>query len=90
MKYHSYFSFLKKQQNFKLSSVANYRLRFKLFAYWVILHVLPPADFFQHQIFQNSFRNTIRVPNSLDPDQARRRVWSGFKLFAKLSADGTG
>ena len=43
-------------------------------AYWVILHAfLSSADFF-FQInffFKYYFRNTIRVSNSLDPDQAR-------------------
>ena len=32
-------------------------------------------DFFQNHFFQkNSFRNTIRVSNSLDPGQARHSV----------------
>ena len=32
---------------------------------------LSSADFFQDQFFfKNSFRNTIRVSSSLDPDQA--------------------
>ena len=36
---------------------------------------LSSADFFQNQLFfKNSFRNTIRVSNSLDPDQARHFV----------------
>ena len=41
----------------------------KLFAYWVILHAfLSSADFFQNHFFsKNSFRNTIRESNSLDP-----------------------
>ena len=34
-------------------------------AYWVILHVFFKINFFP----KNSFRNTIRVSNSLDPDQ---------------------
>ena len=49
---------------------------------------------------KNSFRNTIRVSYSLDPDQARHFVGpdlgpnclqrlSGSKLFARLSADDT-
>ena len=42
-----------------------------LFAYWVILYTfLSPADFFSKSTFQNSFSNTIRVSNNLDPDQA--------------------
>ena len=32
---------------------------------------LSNADFFNNHLFENSIRNTIRVPNSLDPDQAR-------------------
>ena len=33
---------------------------------------LSSADFFQNQLFRKiSFRNNIRVSNSLDPDQAR-------------------
>ena len=30
--------------------------------------------FFQNHVFQNSFRNTIRELNSLDPDQARQNI----------------
>ena len=38
--------------------------------------LLPPADFFLKQTFsKNYFRNTIRVSNCLDPDQARRYAW---------------
>ena len=41
------------------------------------------ADFFQNQLFlKKSFKNTIRVSNSLDPDQAQQRSWS--KLSAKV------
>ena len=43
------------------------------------------ADFFfffsKSSFSKNSFRNTIRVTNSLDPDQARQ---NGSKLFAKV------
>ena len=36
---------------------------------------LSSADFFQNHFFsKNSFRNTIRVSNSLDPDKARQNV----------------
>ena len=36
---------------------------------------LSSTDFFQNQLFEKKkFRNTIRVLNSLDPDQARRSV----------------
>ena len=42
-----------------------------LHACWVIFHdFLSSADFFQKLTFsKNYFRNTIRVPNSLDPDR---------------------
>ena len=40
----------------------------------------------------NSFRNTIRVSNSLDPDQARHFVGPdlGPNCLQRLSADDTG
>ena len=38
--------------------------------------VLLSADFFKINFFENSLRNTIRVSNSLDPDQAPQTVWS--------------
>ena len=46
----------------------------KLFAYWVIFHAfLLSTVFFSKSTFsKNSFRNTIRESNSLDPDQARQ------------------
>ena len=35
------------------------------------------ANFFSiYALSKNSFRNTIRVSNSLDPDQAGYSVWS--------------
>ena len=38
---------------------------------------LSGADFFHNQLFRkNSFRNTIRLSNRLDPDQARCFVGS--------------
>ena len=43
----------------------------------VIFHdfFLSSADFYQNLLFQrNSFRNTIRMANSLDPDQAQDSV----------------
>ena len=50
-------------------------------------------DFFFSKsfFFENSFRNTIRVSNSLDPDQARRFVGSdlGPNCLQKLIADDT-
>ena len=41
--------------------------------------------------FLNSFRNTIRVSNSFDPDQARCSVGPdlGPDCLQRLSADGT-
>ena len=44
----------------------------RIFAYWVILHAFwSSADFFSKSTFsKNSYRNTISVSNSLDPDQA--------------------
>ena len=46
--------------------------------------------FFQNQLFKkNSFRNTIRVSNSLDPDQDGHFVFHAFlssaDFFSKLS-----
>ena len=49
--------------------------------------LLSSADFFSKSSFlKNSFRNTIRVSNSLNPDQARRNVGPdlGSKLLAKV------
>ena len=44
-----------------------------LFSYWAIFMLfLSSADFFSKStILKNSFRNTFRVSNSLDPDLAR-------------------
>ena len=53
---------------------------------------LSSVDFFQNQHFlKNSFRNTIRVSNSLDPDQARYIVNSdlGLNCLQRISADDT-
>ena len=47
------------------------------FAYWVIFYasLLSTVVFFSKSSFlKNSFRNIIRVSNSLDPDQARHSV----------------
>ena len=48
--------------------------------------------FFKINFWKNSFRNTIRMSNSLDPDQARRIVGPdlGPNCLPKLSADDTG
>ena len=54
--------------------------------------VLSSADFFSKSTFlKNSFRNTIRVSNSLDPDQARPFVGPdlGPNCLQNLSADDT-
>ena len=53
---------------------------------------LSSADFFQNPLFQkNSFRITIRVANSLDPDHARCFIGPdlGPNCLQKLSADDT-
>ena len=50
-------------------------------------------DFFSKLTFsKNSFRDTIRVSNSLDPDQARYFVGPDLdpNCFQMLSADDTG
>ena len=50
------------------------------------------ADFFSKSIFShNSFKNTFRVSNSLDPDHARHFVRSdlGPNCLQRLSADDT-
>ena len=49
-----------------------------IFVYRVIFHAfLSSADFLQNGqmslVLKNSFRNTIRVSNSLNPDHAR--IW---------------
>ena len=53
---------------------------------------LSSADFFSNTHFSKySFRNTIRVPNSLDPDHARRFVGPdlGPNCLQKSSVDDT-
>ena len=51
--------------------------------------ILSYAEFFKITFSQNYFRNAIRVPNSLDPDQARRFVGPGLdpNCLQMLSAD---
>ena len=39
--------------------------------------------FFKFPFSKKSFRNTIRVSNTLDPDQVQHFVQTGSKLFAK-------
>ena len=56
------------------------------------LFVFSSVDFFQTQLFsKNSFRNTIRVSNRLDPDQARHIVGPDLdpNCLQRLSADDT-
>ena len=66
-----------------------------LFAPWEIFHVfffLLSADFFQNQLLKEKyFRNTIRVSNRLDSDQAWLFVWPdmGQNCLQKLSTDDT-
>ena len=52
--------------------------------------LLPAADFFKIKTFsKNSFRNTIRVSNGLDPDQDQHSVEPDLEpnCLQKLSAD---
>ena len=61
-----------------------------LFAYWVFLHAcLSSADFFSKSLFQKkSFSNTIRVSNSLDPEQDRAvGPYLGQTCLQRLSAE---
>ena len=51
---------------------------------------LSSADlFFKAYLFQKKFRNTIRMSNCMDPDQARHFVRPdlGLNCFQRLSAD---
>ena len=54
------------------------------------MFLLSPVDFFSESIFpKNSFRNTIRVSNSLDPDSDLHFVGPdlGPNCLQLLSAD---
>ena len=53
------------------------------------MRLLSSAHFFKINFFKNSFRNTIRVSNGLDPDQDRQNVGPdlGPKCLQRLSAD---
>ena len=58
----------------------------------VFLSFLSSTDFFLKSMFsKNYFRNTIRVSNSLDPDQVRHFVGPdlGPNCLQRLSADDT-
>ena len=47
------------------------------------------ADSFQNQLFRNSFMNTIRVSNGLNPDQVLHFVWPdlGPNCLQRSTAD---
>ena len=63
-----------------------------LFVPWEIFHAFcHPLIFFNINFLENSFKNTIRVSNSLDPDQVRHFVGPdmGPNCLQRLSADGT-
>ena len=45
--------------------------------------LLSPADFFKIYYFKDSFRNTIRVSNSLDPDQDRQNPGPDLETVCK-------
>ena len=51
--------------------------------------LLSAAFFFQNELFQKTFRNTIRVSNSMDPDLARHFIGPdlGSNCLQRLSAD---
>ena len=51
--------------------------------------ILSYAEFFKITFSENYFRNAVRVPNSLDPDQVRRFVGPGLdpNCLQMLSAD---
>ena len=58
--------------------------------YWELYHVFwSSADFSKLTFLKNSFKNTIRMSNSLDPDQAQHFVGPdlGPNCLQKLSAD---
>ena len=59
--------------------------------YFFMLFMLSADFFFKINFLRNSFRNTTRVSNSLDPDQARHYVGPDLvpKCLQKLSADDT-
>ena len=51
--------------------------------------LLSSADIFKIDFFKNSFRDTIKVSNGLDPEQAWHSVDpdQGLNLLQRLSAD---
>ena len=62
-----------------------------MFTYWVILQSYLSSAVSKSTFMKNSFRNTIRVSNSLDPDQARHIVGPdlGPNCLQRLLADDT-
>ena len=62
-------------------------------AFWAFLQAfLSSVDIFQNLFFsKTSFRNTVRVSNSFDPDQARHIVGPDLypKCLHNISADDT-
>ena len=55
-----------------------------------ICFCLSSAVFFKIEVFKNSFRNTIRVSNGLDPDQDRHSVGPDLRpncLLRKSAGD---
>ena len=53
---------------------------------------LPSVDFFKSSFLKTYFRNTIRVSNSLNPDQVGHLIWPvlGLNCLQRLSACATG
>ena len=64
----------------------DYMYTMKMYVYHEIIFYMSIFIF-----FKISFRNTLRVSNSLDPDQARHFVGTGLdpNCLQKLSADDT-
>ena len=62
-----------------------------LLTFFIFHAFLLSADFFSKSFSKNSFRNSTRVSNSLDPDRARHFVRSdlGPNCLQMLSADDT-
>ena len=42
-----------------------------LLTFFILHAFMSSVEFFQYQLFENSFSNTLRISKSLDPDQAR-------------------
>ena len=78
---------IKYQKSFAGSTT--FRVSLKSLPPWEIFHdILSSVDFFSESTFSKiSFKNTIKVANSLDPDQARPDM--GPNCLQRLSADDT-